>query len=73
MGIYAELHSFGLVHRACVGPRHADATSRASHGYRLLVGSGCGADFRRLARSRHVQLFQVRAVQGLGNATATPR
>ena len=48
MGIYAELHSFGLVHRTCVGPLHADATSRTSYGYQLLVTSGCGAESRRL-------------------------
>ena len=47
MGVYAEVRDFVLAHRACAGPRHANAGPPTMNGYRLLVVCGCGAEFKR--------------------------
>ena len=42
MGVYAEVRDFVLAHRACAGPRHANAGVPTVAGYRLLVVCGWG-------------------------------
>ena len=43
MGVYAEVRDFVLAHRACAGPRQANAGAPTVAGYRLFVVCGCGA------------------------------
>jgi hypothetical protein len=80
MGIYAEVRDSVLAHRACTGPRQADAGVPTVVGYRLFVVCGCGAEFSRWVtpmvptpgrRARPVNCFLVSAAV-VGCATRSP-
>jgi hypothetical protein len=47
VGVYAQLRSFILAHRACPGSRHTGAQPPTAAGYRLVVICGCGKEFKR--------------------------
>ena len=45
--VYSELRGFVLAHRACAGPRRADASLPTSSGYSVRARCGCGVVFTR--------------------------
>lgn len=53
MGVYAEVRDFVLAHRACAGPRQANAGAPTVAGYRLFVVCGCGAESKRWVTLDH--------------------